>query len=377
MVTGILTIFAYDTPMTKSHTKTAPDESLTAPRDNSSRLLSFIVDEAPEVGSATEIADGVFWLRFALPMKGLDHINLWALKDNDGWVVVDTGIANKDSKDIWKSHFKALMGGRPIDRVICTHLHPDHVGLAGWMCRKFGAPLLMTRGEYFLCRILAADTGQAAPQEGLNFYRKAGYTDEQLELYKLRFGGFGKAISPMPKAYDRLTDGEVGLIGGREWRVVIGSGHSPEHACLWCPELNICLTGDQLLPNISSNVSVWPTESEANPLEDWIQSCHKLKRVLPEDVLVCPAHGIPFRGAHKRLDKLIEHHEKALERLHKFCETPRLATQVYSVLFRRAINDRNRIMAVGESIAHLNCLKNRGLVTRRLNDAGQFIYKAK
>jgi len=358
-------------------TKTAPDESLTAPRDNSSRLLKFIVDEAPASGSATEIADGVFWLRFDLPMKGLNHINLWALKDGDGWVVVDTGIGNRASREIWEKHFVELMGGRPVNRVICTHLHPDHTGLAGWICRKFGAPLLMTRGEYFLCRLLAADTGKEAPREGITFYRKCGFTDEQIELYKLRFGGFGKAISALPQGYDRLTDGELGQIGGREWRVIIGSGHSPEHACLYCPELNLCLTGDQLLPNISSNVSVWPTEPEGNPLEDWISSCHKLKAELPDDVLIGPAHGLPFYGAHRRLDKLIEHHEKALDRLLEHCKTPRRATEVYSVLFRREINDSNRIMAVGESIAHLNCLKGRGLVSRRLNDAGQFTYKAR
>ena len=358
-------------------TKTAPDESLTAPKDNSSRLLNFIKDEAPEPGSAIEVAEGVHWLRFPLPMSGLNHINLWALKDKDGWMIVDTGIGDKVSREIWKKHFTELMGDRPVNRVLCTHLHPDHTGLAGWLCRKFDAPLLMTRGEYFLCRLLAADTGKPAPREGIKFYKKAGFTDEQIELYKSRFGGFGKAITELPQGYDRLTDGELGLINGKEWRIIIGSGHSPEHACLYSPELNICLTGDQLLPNISSNVSVWPTESEANPLEDWIRSCHKLKEELPEDVLVCPAHGIPFRGAHKRLDKLIEHHEKALDRLLEHCREERLATEVYSVLFRRQINDSNRIMAVGESIAHLNCLKGRGLIRRRLNDAGQFVYKAK
>ncbi len=363
--------------MTDIDKKTAPDESLAFVPSDSARLLQFITDEKPETGSAIEIADGVFWLRFALPMKGLDHINLWALKDGDGWVVVDTGIGNKDSREVWETHFKDLMGGRPVNRVICTHLHPDHTGLAGWICRKFGAPLLMTRGEYFLCRLMAADTGHSAPNEGVQFYRKAGFTETQLELYKARFGGFGKMITPLPQSYDRLVDGELGLIGGREWRVIIGSGHSPEHACLYCPELNLCLTGDQLLPNISSNVSVWPTEPESNPLEDWITSCHKLKAELPKDVLVGPAHGIPFRGAHKRLDKLIEHHEKALHRLAEHCREPRLSTGVYSVLFRREINDGNRLMAVGESVAHLNCLKGRGIISRRRNDAGQFTYKTK
>ena len=357
--------------------KTAPDESLTATRDTSSPLLKFIRETAPDVGSATEVADGVFWLRFPLPMSGLNHINLWAIKDGDEWVVVDTGIGNKVSKDIWTAHFNTLMGGRPVNRVIVTHLHPDHSGLAGWITRKFEAPLLMTRGEYFLCRLMAADTGQVAPREGLRFYKKAGYTEDQLELYKMRFGGFGKAITPMPHSYDRIEEGTVITIGGREWHVIIGSGHSPEHACLWCPELSIVLSGDQILPNISSNVSVWPTEPEGNPLGNWIASCKKLRERLPEETLVCPAHGIPFRGAHRRLSKLIDHHEKALARLYDFCRTPMLSTEVYSVLFRRTINDGNRIMAVGESIAHLNCLKERGMLTRRLNDAGQFTYKSK
>lgn len=368
---------AYLGHMTRSSVKTPADQSLVKTSGYEGRGLDYIVDEAPEAGSATEVAPGVYWLRFSLPMTGLNHINLWALKDRDGWVIVDTGIADKASREIWEKHFTGLLGGRPVNRVICTHLHPDHTGLAGWLCRKFGAPLLMTRGEYFLCRLMAADTGKVAPKEGVRFYQKCGFTHEQIELYKMRFGGFGKAISTLPQSYDRLVDGELGLIGGREWRVIIGSGHSPEHACLYCPELNLVLSGDQLLPNISSNVSVWPTEPESNPLEDWINSCHKLMTELPEDVLVCPAHGVPFRGAHKRLGKLVEHHEKALNRLAEHCREPRLATEVYSVLFRREITDGNRIMAVGESVAHLNCLKGRGIVSRRLDDAGRFTYKTR
>ena len=377
LTTGICVQTAYRRPMSQSDAKMPADQSMIRTPGYEGRGLDFIREDAPEPGSATEVAPGVFWLRFALPMTGLNHINLWALRDGDGWVVVDTGIADRTSRDIWKTHFEGLLEGRPVNRVICTHLHPDHTGLAGWLCRRFGAPLLMTRGEYFLCRLLAADTGQAAPREGVRFYEKSGFTQDQIELYKSRFGGFGKAISPLPQSYDRLVAGETGQIGGRKWEVIIGSGHSPEHACLYCPELNLVLSGDQLLPNISSNVSVWPTEPEGNPLEDWISSCHHLLAQLPEDVLVCPAHGIPFRGAHKRLRKLIEHHEKALNRLAEHCRTPRLATEVYSVLFRREINDRNRIMAVGESVAHLNCLKGRGVVSRRLNDAGQFTYKTR
>ena len=347
------------------------------PKDTSSRLLDFLVDAPIAPGAHMEVAPGVHWLRFPLPIASLDHINLYALRDGDGWVVVDTCVGSREAKAIWERHFRDLFGGRPVNRVLVTHLHPDHSGLAGWMCRRFGAPLLMTRGEYFLCRLMAADTGREAPEEGVAFYRKCGYSDDQIELYRSRFGGFGKAITPLPHAYDRLVDGERGTVGGREWRVVVGAGHSPEHACLVCDDLNVAVTGDQLLPNISSNVSVWPTEPEANPLQSWIDSCHKLRRELRPDVLVLPAHGLPFRGAHARLDKLISHHEKALGRLLEFCQTPRRATEVYSVLFRRTINDSNRIMAVGESVAHLNCLLARGQMTRRLNDQGQFTYKTR
>jgi len=245
------------------------------------------------------------------------------------------------------------------------------------MCKKFDAPLLMTRDEYFLCRLMAADTGQVAPSEGISYYKKAGFTDQQIELYKTRFGGFGKAITPLPHSYHRLIENDNIAINNTDWEIIIGSGHSPEHACLYSQELNLCLTGDQLLPNISSNVSVWPTEPNSNPLEDWISSCKHLKNMLPENVLIAPAHGLPFYGAHRRLDRLVEHHEKALNRLLEYCKIPRLSTEVYSVLFRRKIDDGNRMMAVGEAIAHLNCLMYRGLINRKYNSEGQFVYKAR
>lgn len=338
--------------------------------------LEFFTDTAPEAGVVTEIADGVFWLRMTLPMAGLDHINLYFLRDGDEYVVVDTGLGWKEAMDIWERVFAENMGGAHVNRVICTHLHPDHAGLAGWMCRKFDAPLLMTMGEYFLCRLMAADTGNPAPKEGVAFYKRAGFTDAQIELYKSKFGGFGKAISELPNGYQRIQDGDDIKVDNGNWQVLVGSGHSPEHACLYNAELKLMISGDQILPNISSNVSVWPTEPDGNPLEDWISSCRKLRELVPDDTLVMPAHGIPFRGADARLSRLIEHHGHALERLHKHCLEPRLSTEVYPALFRRKINDGNRLMAVGESIAHLNCLVKRGQMTRTLNAGGQYVYQS-
>ncbi len=338
--------------------------------------LEYFTDTAPKAGAVTEVVDGVFWLRMTLPMAGLDHINLYFLRDGDEFVVVDTGLGWKDSMDIWEQVFETYMGGARVNRVICTHLHPDHAGLAGWMCRKFDAPLLMTMGEYLLCRLMAADTGNPAPKEGIAFYKRAGFTDAQIENYKSRFGGFGKAISELPNGYKRIKDNDKITIDASDWQVLIGSGHSPEHACLYNAELKIMISGDQILPNISSNVSVWPTEPDGNPLEDWIRSCHKLREAVPKDTLVLPAHGIAFRGADHRLGRLIAHHENALERLHEYCLEPRRSTEIYPVLFRRKINDGNRLMAVGESIAHLNCLIYRGQMLRKTTAEGHYVYQS-
>jgi glyoxylase-like metal-dependent hydrolase (beta-lactamase superfamily II) len=234
----------------------------------------------------------------------------------------------------------------------------------------------MTRAEYLLCRALVADTGREAPPEGLAFYKAAGLSEEALEGYRKRFGFFGSVIHRLPQGYRRLKDGDSLEIGGQEWRVLVGAGHSPEHACLFCPALNIVIAGDQILPRISSNVSVHPTEPEADPLADWLSSCARLKRLLPADVLVLPSHNEPFLGAHERLDDLIEGHEAALARLLELCRTPKRAVDVFAALFLGPVTEATTIMATGESIAHLNCLMARGLVTRQ-RDADRVHWYAK
>ncbi len=224
-------------------------------------------------------------------------------------------------------------------------MHPDHIGLAGWLVRKFGVELWITRTEFLMCRNLVSDTGQEAPQEGVRFYRAAGFTDELIEGYRARFGGFGHGVYRLPNSYRRIQHGGEIEIGGRVWRVVVGNGHSPEHACLWCPEINVVISGDQLLPRISSNVSVHPTEPEANPLQDWLDSCARLKALLPADVLVLPSHNEPFRGAHLRLAELIEGHERGMESLVALCAEPRRAVDVFPALFRAKITGGNYGMA--------------------------------
>jgi glyoxylase-like metal-dependent hydrolase (beta-lactamase superfamily II) len=218
----------------------------------------------------------------------------------------------------------------------------------------------MTRDEYLLCRVLVADTGRAAPAEGLHFYHAAGFPPKALHNYETMFGMFGKYVAPLPEAYKRLKEGEELTFAGHTWEVLIGRGHSPEHACFLDAERNLFVSGDQLLPTISSNVSVYPTEPKANPLRDWMDSLNMLKTRIPEDVLVLPAHGKPFRGAHQRLDALIDEHATGLEKLFDYCKEPRCALDAFPALFKGRISDDNLIMATGESIAHLNYLIDDG-----------------
>lgn len=338
--------------------------------------LVYPLGEPPPAGEAREIAPGVHWVRMPLPFV-LQWINLWLIEDGEGWTVVDTGMALEQSREYWRAIFEATLKGKPVTRVICTHMHPDHMGLAGWICRKFGAELWMSRLEYITGRMLVADTGREAPEEGVQFYRAAGWDEDLLGSYKVRFGGFGKAVSKMPDAYRRISDGDVIQIGGRTWRVITGNGHCPEHACLWQEELKLFISGDQVLPRISSNVSVFPTEPEGDPLSDWIASCKKLLGAVPNDVLVLPSHNEPFQGLHERLNNLIEGHEKALARvLHRLQQGPKRAIDLFGALFARKIGADLVGMATGESIAHLNCLIGRGLARRETGEDGVARYVA-
>lgn len=350
---------------------TAPDaraETLPAARETG-RGLIYPFAAAPPPGGAVEVAPGVLWLRFGLPLA-LDHVNVYAIDDGDGWAVVDTGMDTPPTREAWETALAGPLAGRRITRVICTHMHPDHLGLAGWLCRRFSAPLVMTRLEYVTARMLVADFGQAAPQEALDFHRRTGWTEAQVERLRRGWGQFGRAVSRLPAGFERIAEGDVLSIGGREWRVVVGEGHSPEHACLWREDDGVFLSGDQILPKISSIVSVFATEPLADPLGDWLRSLERLKARLPDELLVLPAHGEPFQGVQTRLSALLRGHETALTRLERTLREPKRAVDVFAALFAREIGDDLLGMATGESLAHLNHLERRGCAVRRLDAEG-------
>ena len=363
-----------------------PDNAADAP-DSPAPALSYPCGEPPAPGMVREVAPGVLWLRMPLPFA-LNHINLWAIADEDergpGWAVVDTGVKTPEVLAAWRQliapdgPLAATPQGARITRVLATHMHPDHVGMAGWLTRKFQCRLWMTQLEYLTCRTLVADTGREAPDDAIRFYRACGWSEEALDVYRARFGGFGKYIHPLPDSFRRLADGQVLRIGAHDWRVIVGRGHSPEHACLVSDALGVMVSGDQVLPRISSNVSVFPTEPDADPLGDWIASIARLRAQLGDHLLVLPAHGEPFRGLHARLDRLAHGHGRGLQRLRRsLSESPRRAIDVFGALFARPINSQGELlgMATGESLAHLNHLLARGEAVVQADEAGVRRYR--
>jgi glyoxylase-like metal-dependent hydrolase (beta-lactamase superfamily II) len=334
-----------------------------------SRALRHPFERPPGPGEAVQVTEGVLWLRLPLPFS-LDHINVWALNDEDGWTIVDSGLATPQARELWPALLAGPLGGWPVRRVICTHMHPDHVGMAGWLVERFACPLWMTRLEYTTCRMLIADAGQPAPEQGVQFYRSAGWSEAQLDGYRQGFGRFGRAVHAFPSSFTRMSEGDLIRIGGRDWRVVVGSGHCPEHACLYRGDDQLLISGDQVLPHISSNVSVHPTEPDANPLGDWLSSIDKLLRQLPAETLVLPSHGEPFTGLHHRLARLKERHEHALERVLGALDQPRRVVDVFPAIFRRPIGEADLGLATGEALSHLNWLLAESAATRELDGEG-------
>lgn len=337
-------------------------------------MLEYLFDDVPGPGQVREIVPGVLWLRMPLPMA-LDHINLYLLEDHDGWWIVDTGIAIGQTQELWEQVFAEHLQGKPVKAVISTHYHPDHTGMAGWLCEKWRVPFYMTQGEYLSGLSFSRTTPDHFSWTSEQFLQRGGYSPQQIETSRQRFGGFGPYIKPMPTAYRRLVDGGALKINGRRWRVVVGKGHSPEHACLYCGALNILISGDQVIPKITSNISVMGTEPDANPLKQWFKSHDKFLEALPDDALVLPAHNAPFYGLHERLRFLTEHHKEHLLALEEACLSGSpTAMDLLPVLFKRELDDSHLGLALGECIAHLNFLHQRGQLQRTVDGEGRYCY---
>lgn len=316
--------------------------------------------DIPGEGQAREVAEGVLWLRLPLPMK-LDHVNVYALDDGDGWTIIDAGLAWRGCREAWDALLAGPLAGKPVSRVVVTHHHPDHIGLAASFIAR-GASLWTTRTAWLYARMLTLDHHDRPTPEALRFLRRAGYDAARLNAYAQNEPfNFSRTVEALPVGFRRIVDGEVVTMGGRRWRVICGNGHAPEQATFWSLDDELALTADQILPRISSNIGVHATEPEADPLGEWLASCRGLTHVATEAHLALPGHNLPFTGVPLRLRQLIENHENALGRLRRLIAAePRTAVECFVTLFRREIGDGEFGLATAESVAHLNHLRARG-----------------
>lgn len=335
--------------------------------------IEYPFSSLPAPGGATEVAPGVYWLRMPLPFD-LDHINLWLLEDDGGWTVIDTGLGNPATRALWEQAFGQMPGGRVVQRIVVTHYHPDHAGNAAWLGQRFGAGLWMTRAEFLTTHAVLHGVASFSAQASAALFRANGLGDEHAAQLLARGDLYRKLVPEFPAEHRRLMHGASVRIGGRDWQVIVGYGHAPEHASLHCGELKVVVSGDMLLPRISTNVAVRPIDPGGNPLGLFLDSI-RTYRALDEEVLVLPSHGLPFRGAHARVAALEAHHALRLDELQAACRSaPRSAADVLEVLFRRRLDANQIFFAMGESIAHLHFLHHAGRLNRETGSDGVIRY---
>jgi len=342
-----------------------------------SQLIYPFGEALPDNGACLQIVPGVLWLRMGLPFA-LNHINLWLIEDqvevngsvHHGVAVVDCGIANDATRANWGSVFETQLRGLPVLRVIATHCHPDHVGLADWLCKRWTAPLWMTTGEYAFARMMSASLPGVDGTAMFPHFQRHGLNDPlMLEKLKERKSYYADLVPSVPHQYVRMQNGQQIKIGARSWRVITGYGHAPEHASLYCADLKLLISGDMILPRISTNVSVFAIEPEANPVQLYLDSITEYCS-LPSDTLVLPSHGKPFFGLHTRVDQLKKHHAERLSEVVQACRKPMSAADIVPIMFPRSLDAHQLTFALGEALAHLHKLWFDGILHRQIGRDG-------
>jgi glyoxylase-like metal-dependent hydrolase (beta-lactamase superfamily II) len=345
--------------------------------DSLSTAVLETTEAPPPPATLREVAPGVHWLRMPLPFA-LDHINLWLLDEADGCTLIDCGYGNATTRSHWQQLFDTALAQRPIRRIVVTHCHPDHLGNAAWLAAHFGVPVFMTLAEYLAAHAMRDEhAGYGPPSVGALFARH-GMPPEQLAALAERGNAYRRGVPDVPPAFSRLIDGDRIALGGAAWRVIAGYGHSPEHAALCCEERELLVAGDMLLPRISTNVSVWPSEPDGDPVGRFLESLRSFEALAPA-TLVLPSHGPPFRGIGARVARLRAHHAERLDELHQAlvaAHAPQSASDVVPVLFRRSLDVQQLFFAHGEAIAHLNHLWRSGRAERIVARDGSIRFTA-
>ncbi len=332
--------------------------------------------EPPAEGEVCEVADGILWLRLPLPMA-LDHVNCYALEDADGWTIVDTGFDTQRTRAIWQRLLDGPLSGRGVARVLVTHHHPDHIGLAGWMQTELGAELITTRTAWLTARMLVLDEQALPGPETLAFWRGAGMDPDLLARRRAeRPFNFADIVAPLPPGFRRIRDGGSIALAGRSWDIRTGDGHAPEHATLWSRAGDVVIGGDQLLASISPNLGVYANEPDADPVGEWLASCARLRPHARDGQLVLPGHKLPYTGLPARMRQLAENHETALVRLREFTAAPCSAAECFPLLFKRPVTEAIYGLALAEAMAHLNHLHLAGQVRRWRREDGVWLWQA-
>ncbi len=332
-------------------------------------------EKPPKHGETIQVAEGLYWIRLPLPLK-LDHVNVYALDDGDGWTIIDTGMGSRETKGIWGDLLSGPLSGKPVKRVVLTHHHPDHVGLAGWFQNDHGAELWTTRTAYLMARMLTLDVQETPPPEILTFWQRAGMDPKILaKRASDKVFNFADTVSPIALGYKRIMQDDVLSMGGRDWTVHIGNGHAPEHATFWSQSDNLVIAGDQIISSISPNLGVYATEPEADPVGEWLETCERLYQIANSKHVVFSGHKLPFSGLPFRLKQLIGNHHSTLKRLLKFLDSPQSAAECFQPLFKRCIGEGEYGLALIESIGHLNHLFRVKKVFRTLDPDGAYRFK--
>jgi glyoxylase-like metal-dependent hydrolase (beta-lactamase superfamily II) len=321
--------------------------------------LEFPAPVAPEPGNPMEVAPGILWLRLALPFP-LNHVNIYLLEDGPGWAVLDTGINDARSRAWWEALLAGPLIHRRPTRLIATHFHPDHVGLAGWLAERCQVELVMSRTEYLTTQLHRRWAEAEEIEAHRTFYTECGLDEAAIGAMLERDIGYRWLTTDLPAAFRRIAAGDVLTIGGRRFEVLTGGGHAPELVMLLCREEGIFLPADQVLAKISPNVSVWPQEPASDPLGDFLNTVSELLAGVPDDVLVLPAHNLPFRNLHARLHELAQHHEQRCDAVAAACREALLPAEIVPRLFPRKLDAHQTSFAFGETLAHVNYMLRHG-----------------
>ena len=335
--------------------------------------LDYPFSKRPPDGGTIEVTPNIFWLRMPLPIA-LNHINLWLLEGDEGWTIIDSGMATKESKTIWNNIFTKSLKKKPVEEILITHMHLDHSGLAGWLANKWNIEPHFTEKEFL--ETVKINNGMNDDQQRiyLDYYKKCGY-DEEAQLHFIERNKYRQSlVTNLESGFQELDDQQTVKLSNGLWQIIIAQGHSPSHACLFSEENNVFICGDVLLPRITPNVSVNPAYPDGNPLKDWLDSLENIKQKIPDDLLVLPSHGYPYKGAHLRIETILKNHHDKLNKIYENIDEPKTVVELFSVLFESQINKHNIVLAVGETMSHLNYLVAESKLSKSIDKNGLYSF---